>query len=251
MDIEKPKKSSDSESDEDNEKPLELEFVINIIDDKTLKPSEPLKTDLIVISTFGHPSAYITSKLPEKTTKIASYSATNRKAVPLFEVYLSGDKSTLFASFTETIPEVAYSPIAKLFFKQFSGKHVLLLDSIHNAKFNPHNVNSDEKFPQIRYLATSPLVHKKETDTKVKKLENGKTLSGVIADFFIHCELNKIPAEVYLVIFQEYQIIFDDIAGFEAIKHKHKNLDKVIKAGDVSAIIKAVNKKLFAKSLYL
>jgi len=252
MEIEQPIRKISTEESEDDEKPLEIKFVFNSVNEKYCKSGAKLESELIILGMFGHASAYLSLKLPTHIVKVATFSNEDRKTVPVVEVYYNEEHKTTFVIFVETIPDAVYTEFAKIFFSHFEGHHVILLDAIHYAKFNPFNVSSDEKYPQLRYvLSTKAMVLKEIIEKYTKRLENGKNIHGIIAEMMIHCELNKIPAEVHLLIFQEYHIGFDDLVHYELLTPRVKALHKELLPKDIGSVLKNANKKLFSKSLYV
>lgn len=235
-------------ADQEPQESLGLEFTVRL-ESKTadikLDTAQKISAEHIIFATFGHAATFLTAKAPTDAKPVVAVISTEKKE-SLAEVYDIGEKN-FFVIFQYPVAGIGYMEFAKTFFSYFEPKNVVILDSMPLMRYTAEPVGRESRKPFLRYVANK----RATVDTKIPKVEVGRMFHGVVADIFSYSEMNGLPVVMFLVVFTEYQIIFDEVKALDEVAESFKFLGKKLEQKEVNAIISKTNKKTYSSNLYI
>jgi len=269
MDIEPPveKKHSDDEesSEEDNEvgtvtQKVDLKLDLIAANSGHLKKNENLLVaDRIFLSLWGNSSIFLQSIINqlifEKKGILVGYLNFNKaKQKALANVYSLIDSSSFVIIFNEAINDYTEYNFPEFLPKTFSFDpqifEFVILDNISCKLLKKaeliHNLQT------LRIISTNH--HSKESFEAMKKLgvplEEGNHMEGIGAEIVVFCEINKLKANFFLGINEEFEINVDDVKKFGNILPNYKSLQILVDEKAVGDLIKKTKKPTCA-SIYI
>lgn len=264
MEIENEKKQNsddESSSNESNEigvvsQKLELKFDFLAENVSAIKKNNSLlSANKIFLGLWGSSSVFLQAicegLLKKSKALLAGYLNFNRaKQKALANIYFIDDSSYIIV-FNEAIKEYSDCDfpafIQKHFYLDPKSFEFIVLDNVSNKLLKTTN-----NLEKLHHISTNH--HTKESFEKVKTLavplEEGNGIEGIGADVLIYCEINKLMANLFLGINEEYEISLKDVKKFEKILCGYKALEEVLNEKIVSDLIKKANKANYS-SVYL
>lgn len=203
-----------------------------------------LKSDIIVIATSGHASAYLLAKLPANATCIGYI---YNEALKLAEIYGTEDNAGTYVVFEITLPPTIYFEFSRFFFEKFTAPKVVVLDACHPNAL-PMFPKDSVELPVLRSVVTTKA---KGSQTISKPLEDACPVRGISGDVVSYCEVHGMHAELYLLLPSDYDIIVEDILLYENVAKQNKELTKAVDKKQLGTMITRVSSRNIAKDLYL
>lgn len=203
----------------------------------------PIQINDLILSTFGHASAFLFSTLAttDTSTPGAIFNNDYPEPKPIAIIYLNKEKSVAVVSTTQFFKPIHANTVCQILFTSLMFSRAIILDSLPTLGYQLGKYKENV----LIWVGTNGTT---VADKRIQQIDTGEIISGISGAFLILAEMCSKACYVFIGIMQEYSVGKDTLHTFAVLGELVDSLKIVNDELYVNTILTNTNNKLASHS---